>query len=169
MISDLMNVLSRKKRRFVRNLEKSRNKCFSDAIAQTKSSVAAMISITLNRKRFVFEVDRVIRSWIFFSSTLSRMTCQSLNVESIFFSIHVISSRRSNAANVRMNVECKIASSSVNESSVSRSCIRMSLTIESLSRDLDFSWTRFISLIILCRALLWKIRSVSSRCLISTW
>jgi hypothetical protein len=38
------------------------DECFSDATAQTKSSVAAMISIILNRKKFVFEVDRIIRS-----------------------------------------------------------------------------------------------------------
>jgi hypothetical protein len=139
MISDLMNALSRKKRGFVRGLEKSRNRCFSDATAQAKSSVAAMISIILNRKGFVFEVGRIIRSWVFFSSTLSLMMCQSLNAESIFSSVHVISPRRSNAANARMNAECRVASSSVDESSVSRSCIRMSLTIGSLSRDPDFS------------------------------
>jgi hypothetical protein len=139
MINDLMNDLSRKKKRFVRNLEKCRNKYFINATAQTKSFIAAMISIILNRKKFVFKVDRIIRNRIFFSSTLSLMTCQSLNVELIFSSIHIISSRRNNAANVKINVECKIALSSVNELSVSKNCIRMSLTIESLSRDLDFS------------------------------
>jgi hypothetical protein len=169
MISDLVNALSRKKREFVKNLEKSRNKCLSDATAQTKSSVAAMISIILNRKKFVFNDDKIIWSWVFFSSTLSLMTCQLLNIESISSLIHVISSSRSNAANVRINVECKVASSSVDESSVLRSYIKISLTIESLSRDLDSSWTRFISLIILCRTLLWKMRSVSSRYLMSTW
>jgi hypothetical protein len=60
MISDLVNALLRKKREFVKNLEKSRNRCLSDAIAQAKSPVAAMISITLNRKKFVFDDDKII-------------------------------------------------------------------------------------------------------------
>jgi hypothetical protein len=60
MINDLMNALSRKKKKFVKNLEKNRNKCFNNAIAQTKSFIAAMISIIFNRKKFVFDVDRII-------------------------------------------------------------------------------------------------------------
>jgi hypothetical protein len=153
MISALVNDLFKKKREFVRNLEKNWKKCLNEMIAQTKSFVAAIVNITLWRKRFVFDADKMIWSWVLFNSILFLMTCQSLKDESMFSSIYVISSRRSRAAKVKINVECRIAFNSVNVSSVSRSCIRMSLTIESLSRVLAFSWTRLISLIILCREL----------------
>jgi hypothetical protein len=169
MISVLVNDLSEKKRRFVRNLEKDWKKCLSEMIAQTKSFIAAIVSITFWRKKFVFDADRMIWSWVLFNSILFLMTYQLLKDELMFSSIYVISSRRSRAAKAKINVECRIASSSVNVSSVSRSCIRMNLTIESLSRVLAFSWTRLISLIILYRKLLWKMRKISSRCFISTW
>jgi hypothetical protein len=37
-----------KKKEFVKNFEKSRNRCLSNATAQTKSFIAAMINIILN-------------------------------------------------------------------------------------------------------------------------
>jgi hypothetical protein len=169
MINALVNDLFKKKREFVRNLEKNWKKCLSEMTAQTKSFVATIISITFWRKRFVFDADKMIWSWVLFNRILSLMTCQSLKDELMFSSIYVISSRRNKVAKAKINVECRIASNSVNVSSVLRSCIKMSLTIESLFRVLAFSWTRLISLIILCRKLLWKMRKISSRCFMSTW
>jgi hypothetical protein len=153
MISVLVNDLSEKKRKFVRNLEKNWKRYLSEMIAQTKSFIATIVSITLWRKKFVFDADRMIWNWVLFNSILLLMTCQSLKDELMFSSIYVISSKRSKFIKVKINVEYKIALNSVNVSSVLRSYIRMSLIIESFSRMLAFSWTRLISLIIFCREL----------------
>jgi esterase/lipase len=50
----------KKKREFVKNLEKIQNKCFNNVIAQMKSFIATIINIILNLKKFVFEVDTII-------------------------------------------------------------------------------------------------------------